>query len=132
MSPDDYEIRQIQNQRESYKFVWTTQAEDRELIDNVYGGDPEALRIAKEDLNDYLKRKNIQFKYKDGHFHGLKAGTPPHDKYMKRQAAKKLTESRNNIQAANAAYVPAKSDEPPMDPEAVAQMVKNFIEKNPI
>ena len=130
LSADDYDIRQIQNKRESYKFVWTTQAEDDELIASVYGGDPEALRIAKEDLNDWLKYKKLQYKYKNGHFQGLKAGTTPHDKYLKRQAAKKLKQTRNNIQAANAAHKPVKSDESPMDPDAVADMVKDFINKN--
>lgn len=133
LSPADYEIRQIQAGRVDYKAVWTTEAEDHELIASHYGNDkeaPEALRIAKEDLNAWLIRKKKQYTYKNGHFAGLKIGTAPHDKYLQRQAAKKLTESRNNIQAANAAHEATKCNEQPMDPDEAAALVKKFCDEN--
>jgi len=130
LSPDDYEIRQIQAERVDYKAVWTTEAEDHELIASYYDNDPEALRIAKEDLNAWLIRKKKQYTYKNGHFDGLKIGTAPHDKYLERKAAIEFSKRRDRIQAANADHEATKPNESPMDPDEAAALVKKFIDEN--
>jgi len=116
MSPHAYEQRQMKAERVEYKAVWTSEAEDTELIASYYDNDPEALRQAKEDLNYYLIKNNKKYAYKNGHFQGLKGGSTPHQRHMVRKEAKELTAARNNIQSANAAHEIAKRAKPAAAP----------------
>ena len=116
MSPTAYEQRQMKAERVEYKAVWTSEADDAELIASYYDNDPEALRMAKEDLNYYLIKNNKKYAYKNGHFQGLKGGSTPHQRHMVRKEAKELSEARNNIQSANAAHEIAKRTKPAAAP----------------